>query len=50
LEAASLCRAAVVLREGEIEEEGPLAALLQAPRSELLRAFRDQLRPPDGLG
>jgi ABC-type Fe3+/spermidine/putrescine transport system ATPase subunit len=46
LEAAPLCRAILVLRDGEVEEAGPLAALLQAPRSELLRAFRDQLRPP----
>lgn len=43
LEAAPLCRGAVVLRDGEVEESGPLAALLEAPRSELLRAFRDQL-------
>jgi len=45
LEATPLCRAAVVLREGEVEESGPLAALLEAPRSELLRAFKEQLRP-----
>ena len=45
LEAAPLCRAILVLQDGEVEEAGPLAALLQAPRSELLRAFRDQLRP-----
>jgi len=49
LEAAPLCRAAVVLREGEIEEAGPLAVLLQAPRSELLRAFREQLEPGGGI-
>jgi ABC-type Fe3+/spermidine/putrescine transport system ATPase subunit len=49
LEAAPLCRAAVVLKEGEIEEAGPLAGLLQAPRSELLQAFREQLRRPGGL-
>ena len=48
LEALPLCRAALVLRDGEIEEAGPLAELLQAPRSELLRAFRGQLRPPSG--
>ena len=44
LEATPLCHGAVVLKDGEIEESGPLAALLDAPRSELLRAFRDQLR------
>ena len=43
LEAAPFCRAAVVLREGEVEEAGLLSALLQAPRSELLRAFKEQL-------
>lgn len=45
LEAAPLCDRAVVLARGEVEESGRLAELLQAPRSELLRAFRDQLRP-----
>jgi ABC-type histidine transport system ATPase subunit len=34
-----------VLRDGEVEESGPLAELLEAPRSDLLRAFRDQVRP-----
>jgi ABC-type Fe3+/spermidine/putrescine transport system ATPase subunit len=50
LEAGPLCRAALVLRDGEVEEAGPLAELLQAPRSELLRAFRDQLRGTGGPG
>jgi len=45
LEAVPLCDGAVVLGLGEVEESGPLAGLLQAPRSELLRTFRDQLRP-----
>jgi ABC-type methionine transport system ATPase subunit len=49
VEAAALCRAAVVLKEGEIEEAGPLAGLPQAPRSELLRAFKEQLQRPGGL-
>ncbi|HKH43317.1 MAG TPA: ATP-binding cassette domain-containing protein [Thermoanaerobaculia bacterium] len=49
LEATPLCRAAVVLQAGEIEEAGPLAALLREPRSELLRAFRDQLGPSGGV-
>ena len=49
LEATPLCAAAVVLGSGEVEESGLLAALLQAPRSELLRAFRDQLRPGAGI-
>lgn len=45
LEAAPLCDRAVVLGRGEVEEAGRLSEMLQAPRSELLRAFRDQLRP-----
>ena len=45
LEAGPLCRAAIVLQEGEVEEQGPLAELLRSPRSELLRAFREQIRP-----
>jgi ABC-type sulfate/molybdate transport systems ATPase subunit len=42
LEAMSLCRAAVVLDQGEVVEAGPLTELLDAPRSELLRVFRDE--------
>lgn len=49
LEAVPLCAGAVVLGMGEVAEAGPLTALLQAPRSDLLRAFRDQLGPSDGL-
>jgi ABC-type Fe3+/spermidine/putrescine transport system ATPase subunit len=45
LEAAPLCPSILVLRDGEVEESGPLAELLEAPRSDLLRAFRDQVRP-----
>jgi ABC-type sulfate/molybdate transport systems ATPase subunit len=48
LEVGPHCRAAIVLREGEIEEEGALVELSEAPRSELLRAFRDRIRP-DGV-
>jgi ABC-type Fe3+/spermidine/putrescine transport system ATPase subunit len=43
LEALSLCRSAVVLDQGAVIEAGPLTALLEEPRSELLRVFRDQL-------
>ena len=42
LEAMSLCRSAVVLDQGRVVEAGPLTELLEAPRSELLRVFRDE--------
>jgi iron(III) transport system ATP-binding protein len=41
-EAATLCRSAVVLERGRIVEAGPLTELLAAPRSDLLRVFRDE--------
>jgi ABC-type Fe3+/spermidine/putrescine transport system ATPase subunit len=41
-EALSLCGQAVVLDRGRVVEAGPLPELLRAPRSELLRVFRDQ--------
>jgi ABC-type sulfate/molybdate transport systems ATPase subunit len=43
IEATTLCRSALVLSDGHIEESGPLAELLQAPRSELLSVFRSHL-------
>jgi ABC-type Fe3+/spermidine/putrescine transport system ATPase subunit len=43
LDAISLCRSAVVLDRGRVAESGPLADLLAAPRSELLRIFRDEI-------
>jgi ABC-type Fe3+/spermidine/putrescine transport system ATPase subunit len=45
LEALALCHAAVVLDQGRIVEAGPLADLLDAPRSALLRVFREEFRP-----
>jgi len=42
MEALSLCRSAVVLDGGSIVEAGPLADLLDAPQSELLRVYCDQ--------
>src|SRR5580658_6163707 len=42
LEALALCRSAVVLDQGSIVEAGPLTDLLEAPRSDLLRVFRDE--------
>jgi ABC-type Fe3+/spermidine/putrescine transport system ATPase subunit len=42
LEALALCRSAVVLDQGRIVEAGPLTDLLDAPRSDLLRVFRDE--------
>jgi ABC-type Fe3+/spermidine/putrescine transport system ATPase subunit len=52
LDAMSLCRSAVVLDQGSIVESGSLMELLRAPRSDLLRAFRDELGrhgPGEGL-
>jgi ABC-type Fe3+/spermidine/putrescine transport system ATPase subunit len=43
LEALALCRSAVVLDQGRLVESGPLMDLLDAPRSELLRVFRDSV-------
>jgi iron(III) transport system ATP-binding protein len=45
LEATTLCRSAVVLGDsGRVEESGVLADLLQNPRSEILKVFREQMR------
>lgn len=43
LEATALCQTAVVLESGTVQEAGPLTKLLQQPRSELLRVFRDHV-------
>ncbi len=40
-ETTSLCRSAVVLNQGRIEESGDLSELLCHPKSEILRIFRD---------
>jgi iron(III) transport system ATP-binding protein len=45
LEAMSLCDFAVVLDQGAVVEAGPVKTLLRAPRSDLLRFFRDEYRP-----
>jgi iron(III) transport system ATP-binding protein len=42
-EATALCRSAVVLERGSVVETGPFTTLLTAPRSDLLRVFRDEL-------
>ncbi len=44
-DAAALCQSAIVLERGRVEELGELAALLQNPRSAMLRAIRDYGRP-----
>ena len=41
LEAKRLCRSAVLLSEGKVEEAGPLKELLESPRSEMMRLFRE---------
>jgi len=40
LEARALCRSAVILREGGVEESGPLEDLLRSGSSEVLRLLR----------
>ncbi len=45
-EAVALCRSAVVLDHGRVVEAGVLGDLLRAPRSELLRVFREHSRHP----
>jgi ABC-type Fe3+/spermidine/putrescine transport system ATPase subunit len=44
LEATMLCRSAVVLDNGRVEESGALLDLLRVPRSEVLKVFRDHLQ------
>jgi ABC-type Fe3+/spermidine/putrescine transport system ATPase subunit len=43
LEAIVLCSSALVLKDGRIEEAGPLDDLLRAPHSETLKVFRTSL-------
>jgi ABC-type Fe3+/spermidine/putrescine transport system ATPase subunit len=43
LEALALCRSALVLDQGRLVEAGTLTDLLDAPRSELLRVFRESI-------
>ena len=45
LEATTLCQSAVVLNGGRLEAAGTLDELLRTPTSEILKAFRIQLRP-----
>jgi ABC-type Fe3+/spermidine/putrescine transport system ATPase subunit len=44
LEATRLCRSAVLLDKGKIEEMGNLTELLRVPRSEILRTFNENIR------
>jgi ABC-type Fe3+/spermidine/putrescine transport system ATPase subunit len=43
-EATVLCRRAIVFEHGRLQEQGPLHDLVQTPKSEILRMFRDHLR------
>ena len=43
MEAVALCDSAIVLTEGRVEESGIWTDLLKAPRSPMLRIFREQL-------
>ena len=50
LEATTLCRSAVVLENGRVQETGKLETLLRTPQSEMLKVFRDHLRGmPSGI-
>lgn len=44
LEATALCRSAIVLEEGHVQECGVLADLIRDSHSEMLRSFRGHLR------
>ena len=44
LDALGLCRFAVVLTDGRVAETGKLTELLEQPRSETLKIFRDHLK------
>lgn len=44
IEATTLCRQAVVLNQGRIEESGSLMDLLREPKSQILRVFRESMK------
>jgi ABC-type Fe3+/spermidine/putrescine transport system ATPase subunit len=44
IEATTLCRQAVVLNQGRIEESGILMDLLREPKSQILRVFRESMK------
>jgi ABC-type sulfate/molybdate transport systems ATPase subunit len=44
LEATNLCRSAVVLNHGRIEEAGQLEQLLHEPKAEILRVFKHAIK------
>lgn len=46
MEATMLCRSAIVLNQGRIEESGQLNSLLGSPKSQILRVFRDHVKGP----
>jgi iron(III) transport system ATP-binding protein len=48
-DAVLLCRAALVLENGRVEESGVLAELLRAPRSKTLCVFRDHLQGAEAI-
>ena len=43
IEATTLCRQAVVLNQGRIEESGIMKDLLREPKSQILRVFRENM-------
>ncbi|MCI0560192.1 MAG: ATP-binding cassette domain-containing protein, partial [Nitrososphaera sp.] len=44
LEAITLCRSAIVLNNGRVEESGSLADLLRTSQSEILKVFRNHFK------
>ena len=44
IEATTLCRQAVILNQGRIEESGSLMDLLREPKSQILRVFRESMK------
>lgn len=43
-EATTICKRALVLDQGRVVEDGAFSELLRAPKSEMLKVFRDHLR------
>jgi ABC-type Fe3+/spermidine/putrescine transport system ATPase subunit len=46
LEATQLCRSAVILDQGRVQESGLLEPLLRAPKTEILRVFKRIVKGP----
>ena len=49
LEATTLCRSAVILDHGRIEEAGQLEQLLREPKAQIMRVFKHAIKDPASL-